>query len=236
ARVSLALAVARIFPPGRTIRRFAIGMAWSFSLVGAAILLAITVSCAHDTSWHNSPESNAIFQKPWVLLDLVVPNVTSDTLLVLTPLRMLWRVKLPDEQRRLILACFTASVWTGIAGGVCFIFMFEPNDRGLSQKTIFFFLAHASVSLMVCNLMVVVAYIYRMVRSDKDLEHSISEAVSSRTSPLTSNMSPLTTVILTDPGIWRMVSARICIVEGFHTSAIHFLRETYHHLAHLRSP
>ncbi|KAF8879471.1 hypothetical protein BD779DRAFT_1676379 [Infundibulicybe gibba] len=194
-RASLALAIARIFPPGRAIRRFAMGMAWSFGLLFMVILLGMSISCGRDTSWHHSPEVQCDFPKALGTIAFCA-NLISDALLVFTPLRMLWRVKLPDEQRRLILAGFAASVWTSIAGGICFVFMFGPDSVGLSRRTIRPLLGHAmaSVSLMVCNSMVIVAYIYRLVRSDKDLDRSISEAVSDNTV-----ISPLTTVVLTDP-------------------------------------
>ncbi|KAF8879483.1 hypothetical protein BD779DRAFT_1649423 [Infundibulicybe gibba] len=200
AKVSLALAIARIFPPGRTIRRFATGMAWSFGLLAVVNLLGAGISCGRDTSWHNSPQVQCDLPKVLVIPSLCA-NLISDALLILTPLRMLWRIKLPDEQRRLILAGFAASVWVSIAAGVCFVFLFGPDSLGRSRRTINFLLGHAmaSVSLMVCNSMVVVTFVYRLVRSDKDLERSVSEAVSNNDA--SNDISPLTTIILTDPGI-----------------------------------
>ncbi|KAF8877350.1 hypothetical protein BD779DRAFT_1628977 [Infundibulicybe gibba] len=195
-RASLALAIARIFPPGRTIRRFAVGMAWSFGLQAMVILLGFAIQCGRDTSWYDSPEVQCDLPSVWGVITLCAILI-SDALLVFTPLRAFWRMKLPDEQRRLILAGFAASVWTSVAGGVGFVFLFGPSTWGLSQKTIGPLLGHAlaSISLMVCNSMVIVTYIYRLVRSDRDLERSISEAVMSN-----DMISPLTTVILTDPG------------------------------------
>ncbi|KAF8879479.1 hypothetical protein BD779DRAFT_1150515 [Infundibulicybe gibba] len=195
ARVSLALAIARIFPPGRTIRRFAMGMAWFIGFLGITNSLVITISCGRDTSWHDSLQVQCDLSKALGITSLCV-NLISDALLVLTPLRMLWRIKLPDEQRRLILAGFAASVWASVAAGVCFVFVVGPNSWGLSRSTILLFLGHAmaSVSLMVCNAMVIVTSVYRLVRSDKDLERSISEAV------WNDDVSPLTTIVLTGFG------------------------------------
>ncbi|KAF8879488.1 hypothetical protein BD779DRAFT_1788944, partial [Infundibulicybe gibba] len=102
AKISLALAIARIFPPGRTIRRFAMGMAWSFGLLCMASILGIAISCGRDTSWYNSPQVQCEFPNA-LSITTFCANLVADALLVLTPLRMLWRVKLPDEQRRLIL-------------------------------------------------------------------------------------------------------------------------------------
>ncbi|KAF8879481.1 hypothetical protein BD779DRAFT_1551736 [Infundibulicybe gibba] len=112
---------------------------------------------------------------------------------------MLWRIKLPDEQRRLILAGFAASVWASVSAGVCFIFLSGPDSWGLSRRIMLFLVGHAmaSVSLIVCNSMVIVTFVYRLVRSDEDLERSVSEAVSNETS---NNISPLTTIVLTESG------------------------------------
>ncbi|KAF8879464.1 hypothetical protein BD779DRAFT_1676374 [Infundibulicybe gibba] len=191
AKVSLALAIARIFPPGRKVRRFAVGMAWSFGLLGIAALLGVTISCRRDTSWHDSPDVQCAFPKVLVIPTFCAAQI-SDALLVFVPFRMLRRMKLPDEQRRLVLAGFAASTWTNITAVICFVLMLGTSGRGLSRGTLLHH-AMASVSLMVCNSMVIVAYVYRLVRSDKDLEHSISEAASNG-----SYMSPLTTVVLTD--------------------------------------
>ncbi|KAF8879449.1 hypothetical protein BD779DRAFT_1395353, partial [Infundibulicybe gibba] len=168
AKASLALAIARIFPPGTTIRRFALGMAWSFGLVGIGLLLGMAISCGRDTSWHDSPEVQCDI--PNVLIAAAFcATLISDALLIFTPLRMLWWMKLPGEQRRLILAGFAASVWMSVAGGICFIFMFGPDSWGLPRKVIPPLLGHAmaSISLMVCNSMVIVTYVYRLVQSDK---------------------------------------------------------------------
>ncbi|KAF8877349.1 hypothetical protein BD779DRAFT_1677343 [Infundibulicybe gibba] len=196
AKISLALAIARIFPPGRTIRRFTLAMAWLFGLFATVILLGFTIQCGRDTSWYDSPEVQCDLPDALGIM-ILCAIIISDALLVFTPLRMLWRVKLPDEQRRLILAGFATSVWTSIAGGVCFILSFRSSSLGLSQETITPLLGHviASSSLMICNSMVIITYIYRLVRSDKDLERSISEAVASN-----DVISSLTTVVLTDPG------------------------------------
>ncbi|KAF8879466.1 hypothetical protein BD779DRAFT_1676375 [Infundibulicybe gibba] len=196
AKASLALAIARIFPPGRTIRRFAIGMAWSFGFLCTVIILGVSISCGRDTSWHDSPEVQCEFPRALVIITLCAALI-SDILLVSTPLRILWRVKLPDEQRRLIFVGFAASVWTSVVGAACCVFSFGSNSWGLPQRTILTLLGHAtvSVSLMVCNSMVIVTYMYRLVRSDKDLERSISEAISNN-----NDMSPLTTIVLTDSG------------------------------------
>ncbi|KAF8879470.1 hypothetical protein BD779DRAFT_1551686 [Infundibulicybe gibba] len=188
------------------------GMAWSFGLLGIVFLLGMSILCGCDTSWHDSPEVQCDLPKTFntitfcgVLFHLFAliqyqRLMDSESGLGhpvgIYALRILWRMKLPDDQRRLILAGFAGSVWTSIAVGVCFVIMFGPDGAGLSRRTIRPLLGHvmASVSLMVCNAMVIFASVYRLVRKDKDLERSISEAVSN------SNMSPLTTIVLSGPG------------------------------------
>ncbi|KAF8879444.1 hypothetical protein BD779DRAFT_1390107, partial [Infundibulicybe gibba] len=115
--------------------------------------------CGRNMSWHASPEVQCDFSNA-LGVAMLYAILISDALLVFTPLRMLWRMKLPDEQRRLILAGFAAGVWTSIARGICFCFAFGSIGRGIQ----------ASIALMVCNSMVIATCAYRLVWSDKDLE------------------------------------------------------------------
>ncbi|KAF8879448.1 hypothetical protein BD779DRAFT_1474287 [Infundibulicybe gibba] len=161
------LAIARIFPPGRTIRQFAVGMPWSFGLLGIGALFGMAISYGCDTSWHDSPEvqwdlPNAlgvatlcgISFRPFALVIPYQRVIGSDS-----DLRHLFGVYAPpnaltDEIAR-------RAVMFGPRGIFC-------NNQGLSPL----------FSVTLCG---------------KDLERSVSEAVSN-------DMSPLTTVILTNPG------------------------------------
>lgn len=76
-------------------------------------------------------------------LTTIAANLLSDTLLVAIPLRKLWRVRLPKEQRRLILGAFAASATTSTATLACSIFQFapekwEPAKTELREKLSYF--------------------------------------------------------------------------------------------------
>lgn len=55
ARISLALTIARIFPPGHRARQWAIAMAILFGMMCIAVVVHLSVICERDTSWATSP-------------------------------------------------------------------------------------------------------------------------------------------------------------------------------------
>lgn len=61
ARISLALAIARIYPPGAKYRRLAIIESIVFFLFGLELVLHLIITCAHDTSWVHSPSQQCDF-------------------------------------------------------------------------------------------------------------------------------------------------------------------------------
>jgi len=77
---------------------------------------------------------------------LADPNVASclaDLFLVVTPLYKLWKVKLPKEQRRLILGGFTAGFTTTAITLVCAGFQYAPTEwepaKGFIRGNLTFF-------------------------------------------------------------------------------------------------
>ncbi|KAH9479329.1 hypothetical protein JR316_0007919 [Psilocybe cubensis] len=170
-RISLALAIARIFPPQQPTRRFAVGLALLSTAFCLAILTEAAVICAHQPALVSGPE--AACQWPDSLRTLiVVANISSDSLLIATPLYKLWRVRLPRKQRRLILCGFTASALTTSATVACAVFLFapeslEPGKTILRGKLSYF---ETGISLIACNLLVVMAYFYSVFHRGEDTE------------------------------------------------------------------
>ncbi|KDR80760.1 hypothetical protein GALMADRAFT_44145, partial [Galerina marginata CBS 339.88] len=172
-RISLALAIARIFPVGEPTRRFAIGLALLSSTLCLVTVIESAVICTKEPALNTGP--SATCQWPTSLRVLVIAaNIFSDALLVATPLYKLWRIRLPRNQRRLILTGFTASALTTSATVGCAVFQFspekwEPAKTILREKLSYF---EAGISFVVCNLLVVITYCYRVFGRGQDLELS----------------------------------------------------------------
>lgn len=121
---------------------------------------------------------------------ILVANLLSDFLLVFSPLYVLRRLRLPENQRRLIFSCLMGSALVSLACIVTTVFQFVPTswEPTVEIRVIigylevscyftkmqnvsfnFFSLFKGSVSLFVCNLLVIVTYFYQIFRQ-RDLE------------------------------------------------------------------
>ncbi|EGO22985.1 hypothetical protein SERLADRAFT_471584, partial [Serpula lacrymans var. lacrymans S7.9] len=109
ARMSIVFSIIRIAPPSATFRRLTYAAAVVFFFMWATIFSAKAYLCGADRSWYQDP----IIQCPLTLTIALIELCTdliSDIILVAMPLRMLWHVKLPKNQRILILAVFSSSI------------------------------------------------------------------------------------------------------------------------------
>lgn len=166
---------------------------------GDANNLAITLLVSTSIHRHLLPATVNLMARKYSPADLV-----SDILLVIVPFRMLWSMKIARGARRLILAVFAASILTTLTGIAHVYYMFTcdtylqaltlhlevsivfPHSTRVTYDSLF----QVVVSLLVCNMLVVVTYLYRVFRSDEEPDFYVSEDVSpplaSRTEPLTS--------------------------------------------------
>ncbi|TFK71423.1 hypothetical protein BDN72DRAFT_457852 [Pluteus cervinus] len=171
ARISLALAIARCVPPPLSMHNFAVAMAAAFSMMFIAIFIYITVQCGANTSWYNSPLVLCL-PSSGLGTAFFVTDVISDPLLIVVPLHMLWKINLPKMQRYLILAGFTASIWTVMASIVCIVIALAPIGTGPARSTLMEMVTHlqASVGLISCNLLVIITCVYRFFQRNQPEE------------------------------------------------------------------
>ncbi|PPQ84386.1 hypothetical protein CVT25_013047 [Psilocybe cyanescens] len=115
-RAVMALSLVRIFPPGHKGRR------WSYYLVGIMVfggiasLIITTVTCKPASALMVASEMkncargvNGIVVKNTLFF---VADCISDLLLIITPLVFFWRIKLPTQERCLVLVFSLGSVLT----------------------------------------------------------------------------------------------------------------------------
>lgn len=63
----------------------------------------------------------------------MVLDLSADILLIVTPLVMLWKVKLPKKERRLILALFASSLVSLLSSITFTVIWFFTVDQGLGS-------------------------------------------------------------------------------------------------------
>jgi len=168
-RIALALAFARIFPPGEKTRNYAISLVILFLFLLIAILIQTILFCTNDSAWISSSFLQCDFHGE-VLIFLISSNLFSDVLLVFSPLYVLRRLRLPENQRRLIFFCFMGSALMSLACIVTTAFQFVPSSwKTTIEIRIVLGYLEGSVSLFVCNLLVIVTYFYQVFRQ-RDIE------------------------------------------------------------------
>ncbi|TFK70118.1 hypothetical protein BDN72DRAFT_942523 [Pluteus cervinus] len=163
-RICLALSIARIYPSGEKHRRLAFGLVTVFSVMGLCIGSGYLTTCATYVIrfGHNRKKPICIISRG-LLIVTFIGELSSDVLLVAFPLFALWNVKLPKNQRRLILLVFSAGICT-ITVIISYIFIvFSPFARNPEGFIALSVMPHfqASISVIVCNSAVVITFIYR---------------------------------------------------------------------------
>ncbi|KDR69255.1 hypothetical protein GALMADRAFT_256089 [Galerina marginata CBS 339.88] len=180
-RVALALSLARIFPAKHQAR------VWSFILVAFLIIsfigtvLVNALSCNYP-SWllifYEGTDCAIVkggFPLPPVLT--ISDSIVSDVLLVGLPLAFFWGVKLPQTERRLILAVFCGSILTLIVA-ICFGFLFINNKVHLGEDEVLILIGlwniEAAVCLFASNLPVVSTRLYQKLRRRRTIHRDLS--------------------------------------------------------------
>lgn len=140
------------------LRRLVLGLAGIFLCLWAGIVAQKAWNYMHVTSWHQTTgKVHASMTQPMVVFELMT-DCLSDTILIVLPLRLLWRLKLPKRQKRMIFAIFSSSIIVTIMSifrGVCQIAKYTTvSPTAADFETAF--------SLLVCNLLVVVTFLYRI--------------------------------------------------------------------------
>ncbi|KAJ7587107.1 hypothetical protein C8J56DRAFT_91685 [Mycena floridula] len=168
-RISISSSITRILAPSTKTRKMSIAMTVSLFAMLCGVLIGKIWLCAKDSSWHNTP-SVSCPSAPSVTIFQLTTDVVSSVALAVFPLLVLWHVDLPHKERVLILTIFAASILLTGSSTLHAVYAFGPSN--LQRRIELFALtAHfeAAVSLMVCNLLVVVTRCYRFFQKDPEI-------------------------------------------------------------------
>ncbi|KDR69781.1 hypothetical protein GALMADRAFT_908596 [Galerina marginata CBS 339.88] len=161
-RTVLALSLARVFPCKHPARR------WSFILVAFMVLsciasIAVTIGTCKQTSGLLNQDAFKDCVKglggfPLKDIFLIADDLVSDALLVISPIVMLWRLRLPRNEHRLILMVFCGSTMM-LLSAVCFMVITNSHSISMGENAILLVTSlgntEASFSLFACNLTVI---------------------------------------------------------------------------------
>jgi hypothetical protein len=165
-RLSMICLIVRLSSPTK-IRTVACWAAVAFGAIAIALLVYKCWFCARHHDWDEiAPLSCSL--APSVGITQVIADFLSDMTLVVLPAQMLHRVKLPRNQRILILSVFSGSLITTLLSIVHAVFFIQadPILKILTGQL------EMAFSVIVCNLLPVITCLYKVFRSkDLDLSH-----------------------------------------------------------------
>ncbi|KAF8556094.1 hypothetical protein OG21DRAFT_1437615 [Imleria badia] len=149
------------------------------ALVVAACYFLFWITALGFQAWYStriSPRKlgtppDCVLPRFIIIIELTM-NCLSDMMNVVFPFKLLWRVKLPRRQRRMVLSLFFTSRF------LCIFSLAHAIAQLVGSLTIQSIFANVQMSafLIVCNLLVVVTYVYRafLTSSESDQEPSSS--------------------------------------------------------------
>lgn len=172
-RISICYSITRILPPGKA-RTISLILIVAFFVSCAGVFAGKVWICAHDSSWHYLP-SVSCPQNDAVNVAQVTIDIISILCLVVFPFHVLRRVDLPAPERRLVLALFATSLVIATFVIPHSVFAFRP-----SWVQLFAWTGHleAGVSQIICNVLVVGTWFYRVFRHSDESDSLPPPAIS----------------------------------------------------------
>ncbi|PPQ81560.1 hypothetical protein CVT25_013403 [Psilocybe cyanescens] len=179
-RAAMALAFARIFPPRHPARRWAFTLVAFMVLAGLATLFFTTLTCKAASALLVTAEmTHCMIAFRYVPLKHVLfflDDLVCDSLLIIMPLVIFWRVKLPPTERRLILIFFCGSVLP-MLGSTAYLIIANRRtvfSLGPDRPLVNLGLGAVNVSMgfMSCNLVVLSTCFYRALNRYRDRQRT----------------------------------------------------------------
>ncbi|KAF9239314.1 hypothetical protein BU15DRAFT_46946 [Melanogaster broomeanus] len=167
-RMSILFSIIRIIPGSSRLKKFTYLCVAFFAACWIILTVEKVWQCAADRSWEHVPVAS---EKPF-------SDFVADLILVVLPLCMLWKVRLPRRQRRMILSIFASSIVMTI--GALFHTLGQVFNDFLVMTT--GVNVEIALALIVCNLLVVVTYTYRFLLQDSTSSSSSTEDTTDGTS------------------------------------------------------
>ncbi|KAG1794459.1 uncharacterized protein HD556DRAFT_1370700, partial [Suillus plorans] len=162
-RLSILFTVVRLTVPGTYIRKALISTAVTFSVVWALLFSQLWWVCEAKSDWKRQPHPQCDIGRS-VAIAQIITDVLGDAVLIFTPFSLIYRVRLSSPQKIRVLAVFSASMITTIVSLVHAYYIFSSGGT----KVIMAAIVEASVSLIVANLSVVIAFFFRLLSAEDD--------------------------------------------------------------------
>ncbi|KAG1770339.1 hypothetical protein EV702DRAFT_1140027 [Suillus placidus] len=160
-RISILLTVVRLTVPG-TLRRVLKFTTVTFVIAWAILFAQVWWTCESEPSWKTQPRPQCDLGRN-VAIAQIITDVFGDAILILAPFRLIYKVRLTKAQKIRILAIFSTSAITSIVSLAHAYYVLTAG--GLKEAVAA--MVETSVSLIVANLSVVVAFFLSMSAEDE---------------------------------------------------------------------
>jgi len=184
-RLSILLSILRVVPPGWlcNVARASLVL---FVAMWATTLILKVATCASHADWETRAPGLCPLDTGIAIVELIT-DISGDVILVFLPLRLLWRTRLQVQLRVLTRTVFAMSILSSAVSVAHTVFLI-PTASFASALTVELQLC---VSLIVCNLLVIVTFVYRYFLGS-DIEETLSST----------QLSVLTTIDLESSISW----------------------------------
>ncbi|KAF8066919.1 hypothetical protein FPV67DRAFT_1215799 [Lyophyllum atratum] len=162
ARLSILFSVIRISSNGTPLRRILYGLMVSFLVIWAVLFAQVFWVCESEPLWKDALAPQCALGRNVAIAQLI-SDIYADSVLIAAPLRLLWNLEVSRAQKNRLLLVFSSSIVTTIASLVHAYYVLRVG--GLDE--VFVAIVELCLSLLVCNLAVIVGLCARMFDSAK---------------------------------------------------------------------
>ncbi|KAG2144229.1 hypothetical protein DEU56DRAFT_235986 [Suillus clintonianus] len=160
-RISILFTIVRLTVPGTFMRRVLMCTAIIFGIVWALLFSQLWWICESEPGWKTQPHPQCNLGRN-VAITQMITDVLGDSVLIMAPFCLIYKVRLSRAQKVRVSSVFSASAITTAVSLTHAYYIFS----GGGLKVIMTAIVEASVSLIVANLSVVVAFLCRLSTED----------------------------------------------------------------------
>ncbi|KAG2747542.1 hypothetical protein P692DRAFT_20834569 [Suillus brevipes Sb2] len=159
-RLSILFTIVRLTVPG-TFRRILMFTAIAFGTVWALLFSQLWWICEKNPAWKTQSFPQCDLGRS-VAITQIITDVLGDSILIVAPFCLIYKVRLSWGQKIRVLSVFSASAITTIVSLTHAYYIYS----GGGLKEVMAAMIEASISLIVANLSVVIAFIFNLNTED----------------------------------------------------------------------
>ncbi|KAI6156977.1 hypothetical protein BKA82DRAFT_142356, partial [Pisolithus tinctorius] len=202
-RISILFTVVRLTFPG-LVRRLLVLIAIAFMVAWMILGAQIFWTCETEPGWKTQPRPQCDLGRN-VAITQIITDVLGDMILIIAPVRLIYKVKLTKAQKIRLLSIFSTSAGTTVVSIAHGYYVYS----GGGLREVLAAIAEFSVSLIVANLSVVVAFFFHI-----STEETATPAPLELKSIITFGSLPTRKRIQRDP------LSTLTVVDGIETSTL----------------